>query len=242
MCLCKSHLMSLERFGPWAERVGFFLFRGDSSMKTNNMSKLLATLLVAGGLAAPVAANAGTPVCPSVGYASDCTETITVGSGGALSFAMGPSSATSYDGSDDALIGIINNSGSTVSGIHLSGVTSYGTGIFAFDGDGIATYTGTYSDSTGYAGPGTSFSNITSSSGYYSNNGDVLFKGGLADGATAYFSLEGPTEAGASNITGTVVTSPVPEPKEYLMMLAGLGLIGFVALRRNSMMRAVNFA
>jgi hypothetical protein len=30
----------------------------------------------------------------------------------------------------------------------------------------------------------------------------------------------------------TIVTAPVPEPETYLMMLAGLGVVGFVALRR----------
>jgi hypothetical protein len=30
----------------------------------------------------------------------------------------------------------------------------------------------------------------------------------------------------------TIVTAPIPEPETYMMMLAGVGVVGFVALRR----------
>ncbi len=36
------------------------------------------------------------------------------------------------------------------------------------------------------------------------------------------------------NVNSAVVTNPVPEPESYAMMLAGLGLLGFIARRRKS--------
>ena len=35
-----------------------------------------------------------------------------------------------------------------------------------------------------------------------------------------------------SPITSVPITTPVPEPETYVLMLAGLGLLGFVARRR----------
>ena len=42
------------------------------------------------------------------------------------------------------------------------------------------------------------------------------------------------TATGAGNYKGSVEVTPVPEPETYGMMLAGLGLMGFVARRRKS--------
>ncbi len=38
--------------------------------------------------------------------------------------------------------------------------------------------------------------------------------------------------------TGTVPTSPVPEPSEYALMASGLGLLGFIATRRSKVAKA----
>jgi hypothetical protein len=38
--------------------------------------------------------------------------------------------------------------------------------------------------------------------------------------------------AGSNGLSGGTVVSPIPEPETYAMLLAGLGVIGFVARRR----------
>ena len=97
-----------------------------------------------------------------------------------------------FDGSDDTLVGVYNNSGATVSTIGLTATTD----IFGFDGDGICgldhgspyKWTGTglnglgYSgcpyDTTGYAGPYVTYSNFSSSNGYKTGNVNFLMPGG----------------------------------------------------------------
>jgi hypothetical protein len=63
------------------------------------------------------------------------------------------------------------------------------------------------------------------------------FTGALADGgtATAAFSLS-PFDPGAGNTSTFTLTQvpTIPEPETYAMLLAGLGLMGFIAKRRNN--------
>ena len=53
---------------------------------------------------------------------------------------------------------------------------------------------------------------------------------GLTAGETYWFRLSGASTGGAYTIT----LAPVPEPESYAMLLAGLGLMGFIARRRKS--------
>ena len=96
-----------------------------------------------------------------------------------------------YEFSEDFLIGVVNNSSSSVPGITLSG-----TGIFALDSDGICTFTFVGSgyctpsqvagtDPQDYYGPNSTFV-ITSV-----NNGTVNFTTPIAAGGSAYFILDG---------------------------------------------------
>ncbi len=68
-----------------------------------------------------------------------CNLVITLNSGGTGSVALGPSSGlgtpnkNTFDGSDDVLVGLINNSGQTVNSVKLTSNLT----IFGFDGDGI---------------------------------------------------------------------------------------------------------
>lgn len=136
---------------------------------------------------------------------------ITVAPGGGFSVTAGPSVNIPYDGSEDTYIGVINASGSTVTSVHLSSSLR----IFGFDGDGIDTYGAIPApgnpDTTGYGGPLGFFSGINAAL----TAGDVNFFGGLADGASTYFSLE---EA----IPLSNLSSPGPVP--------GAGSLGFLAL------------
>jgi Cys-rich repeat protein len=113
--------------------------------------------------------------CPAVGASPGCAVLITINPGGftsSLSFqqdtTVGP-----YDGIDDQLVGVVNNSGTIQSSISLSGPN-----VFGFDGDGAG--------GTTYAGPNTSFVVVDN------NNGTVQFTGGgLPNGQSRWFSLEG---------------------------------------------------
>ena len=185
-----------------------------------------ATLVVL--LAGIVGYAHATAVCPDTtvagGTANDCNEEITFGPGNTFSVTGGPSPSTNYDGSDDALVGLINNSGTTLYSFTL---TDTGSDIYGFDGDGIDFYVPVNNalDGTGYGGPLAYFTNIDAAG----DSGTVNISGGLASGATTYFSLENPVNAAQPIVptapgTGGDPTT-VPEPSTLaLMLLASCGL------------------
>jgi hypothetical protein len=185
------------------------------------MKKALIVSALAGAAAFAMASSANavppTGVCPTIGASTDCSVVITIQPGGSIlieTTGVGP-----FDNSEDSLVGVVNNSGGTITSLAISG-----SNIFGFDGDGLAAFTGggTYGP-TGYEGPNTSFT-ITDT-----NNGFVNFlNGGLLDGQTAYFSLEENLAAGGVPIT---VGSAAPEPATWAMMILGFGMAG-VAFRR----------
>jgi YD repeat-containing protein len=142
-------------------------------------------------LAAPIAAAQSAPSppfteCPAVGLDTSCGFLIVVTNSGIT--VLGDPSQGPYDGADDTLIGVLNNSSTTVTALQLSSSSP----IFGFDGDGLCTASPHPAacpfGPAGYEGPGTSFSNINGSE----TLGQVNFSGGIAPGATAYFSLEEP--------------------------------------------------
>lgn len=72
-------------------------------------------------------------------------------------------------------------------------------------------------------------------SGTFGNFGPRLALGGLTslNNAGEYFIHIAGAATGAATYNGTAsLVSPVPEPETYGMLLAGLGMIGFVARRR----------
>ena len=156
----------------------------------------LAALLVSAVVVWPAsAAAAPSPPfseCPAVGSDTSCGLLIVVNSDGSTSTYVDPAQGP-LDDTEDVLVGVLNNSPSRVTSLPLSG-----SGIFAFDDDGLCAApnapSGCPFGATGYEGPNTSF-NFTDE-----NDGSVTFSGGLAPAATAYFSLEG--------LAGSVLTSP----------------------------------
>ena len=194
---------------------------------------LLASALSLGVAAASQAAHA-VPVppfneCPAVNASPSCSFLIQFTDSGINTYfdnSVGP-----YDSSDDTLIGALNSSSSTVNSITLSGAGN-GGGIFAFEGDGLQTYisvdTSNFPNNyviTGYEGPNTYFSNITTKN-VFADTGVVNFIGGLAPGASAYFSLE----SSPSSIQGGGGITPggppgLPEPGTLGLLGLGLSLV-----------------
>lgn len=190
--------------------------RTSSHLRQVVVSSLAGALLFSGAfLAVPaitqIASATAAPVCPAVG--SDivgtgtvnaplgCGEIITIAADGSISTQLniqGP-----LDGSDDTLVGVVNNSSSPITSLDLSGP------VFGFDGDGVCTFydshthtpsslsycasiTGHKDDPNGstpgydYQGPNNTFSNINNSE----DSGTVDFNSALVAGGTTYFSLE----------------------------------------------------
>lgn len=190
------------------------------------MKKLLLSvfLVLALGCLTPLFAG----VCPAAGAAADCNVLITYNASGSVTITY--PDPHPYDGSDDMLIGVLNNSPVSISGLTFSG-SGNGGGAFMFDGDGacsygptcnhppIGSYVSIYGDNGYYdQGSGVWFGNVNAAE----DTGVIYFAGGIAPGATAWFSLE--SAAGSGPITVS--------PESGTMLMFGTGLLGVVGLIR----------
>ncbi len=121
--------------------------------------------------------------CPAIGEDTSCGILVVVTDTGTDVYedpSQGP-----YDGADDTLTGVLNESSQPLSTLQLAGDTD----LFGFDGDGICTYTfAPYCATTqyGYEGPDNTFSDINADA----SGGDVNFTTALSTGGSTYFSLE----------------------------------------------------
>jgi len=159
---------------------------------------ILATLAIAEG-----PANAQ---CPTVGADTGCGVVITITNTGATVSHTGQGP---YDQIEDTLVGVINNSNQPISVMQLRSALP----IFALDGDGLCSPSitprpaGCPFGPTGYEGPGTSFSNISSDK----TSGTVNFNPPIPTGGkTAYFSLEEDISTACS--CPDVLNKSVPKP------------------------------
>jgi hypothetical protein len=152
-----------------------------------------ATLAVIPAVTAAAATAPAPPFgeCPAIGASPSCEILLVVNPDNTVSV-YGDPSVGPFDGSDDTLVGIVNDSTAAVKAVTVSGP---GSDLSGFDGDGICSGDyGTWSGSsgcpygpTGYEGLGTSF--VTDPT--LPDSAEVDFAGGLAPKASAYFSLEG---------------------------------------------------
>jgi RHS repeat-associated protein len=120
--------------------------------------------------------------CPAVGYDTSCGLLVDV-TGAGISI-LQDSSQGPFDGIEDTLVGVYNQSGKTLE--RLSLVSS--TDLFGFDYDGLCTYSvpGCPFGPTGYEGPRISFGAISPDH----SSGVVEFIPPLEPGESTYFSLE----------------------------------------------------
>jgi IPTL-CTERM motif len=206
-------------------------------MRLSNASKLVESLviLLAGAWLLLIAtpALAVFTQCPPVGLNTGCAILITINADGSVTVVGDPNPPNNgpYDGVEDTLVGLQNNSSSTFSTIHLSSTLN----IFGFDGDGPCTASPPApacnpADPTGYGGPGVTFSGISGAA----DAGDVNFSPGVPAGGSAWFALEEALTAAQINAGPPPPPLVVPTLSEWgLMMLIGLMLVvGLTRFRR----------
>jgi hypothetical protein len=159
-----------------------------------------------GSLAFASSASASPPTppfnqCPALGFDTSCQILLVVNAHGGLESYNDPNQG-SYEGKEDFLVGVQNNSASTVGSLTLKGLD-----LFGFDEDGLCSGLNESGEpgfvappaecpfgETGYEGPNTSFSGYIHPDPLQdANEGTVNFAGtGVGTGQGAYFSLESP--------------------------------------------------
>ena len=177
---------------------------------------------------------AAAPLCPTAAFSTvenpsgnaayinaggGCNEVITFSPGGSVTITI--VNPNPYDGLDDTLIGVVNNSSSVINNFVLSNTI---TDLFGFDGDGICAPEWNISPCNfgtfGYeGGVGVSFSGMNAGR----TSGTVNFAGGLPPGGQSFFSLEG---------SPTTPSTIVPEPRAVLLAAWGLGAATLLMRRR----------
>ncbi len=170
--------------------------------------------------------------------ATGCNAVITIAANGSATTVV--KDTTPYEESEDVMIGVVNNSGTVLGTMNITGSASIP--IFGFDGDGICTFTfvgSTYctasqkagTDPGDYDGPTSTFTNISSNQ----QTGTVNFSPAIAaNGGTTYFSLEGIPTASL-----TITTTSTPAPPALLLLLIGLAALGMWQLGRRFAGRAI---
>jgi hypothetical protein len=161
-------------------------------LRIESWSHLIFLTLSFFAVAIPARAQTPTPPftqCPAAGLDTSCRILILIKADGGQRVLTDPNVSPTYDGADDTLIGVVNQSSTPISSIPLTAPNV----IFGFDGDGICSSSinpkpaGCPFGPTLYEGPGVSFTSINAAK----TSGVVVFNPPIpANGGTAYFGLE----------------------------------------------------
>jgi hypothetical protein len=230
----------------------------------------LAALLLSLGLVALSATPAVATVCPSLSFngttISNCSETfnITEPSPGSYNVTAtynisngSPYLNSGYDISGNVLVGVTNNTGSTVYDLALTSFSA-GPPIFNFNAfnaserlsnTSLASFIGACTGATGDEGViivGTNGGGTPVSTGQCvvfniatTSNGDVIFNSGLPNGDTAIFGLvSNAATVCVTNQAGACIPTTASEPAAIGIFLTGL--LGFGILRRRWLARAAS--
>lgn len=223
------------KFGP-KKAACMNLIKREKGMKTlkfPRLGKLLAPLAITASCSAAAllggAGEASAGICPAFGADTDCGTLIVLNADGSVTLTNHYLGNGPYDGIEDTLVGVVNNTNTAINTLGLQG-----SFIFGFDGDGIQAYgsPGNAMDTSGYGGPTTWFT-VTDS-----DNGIVNFIGGLAAGTNTYFSLEEDiTSVKVTSVNGSgppPVVGGVPLPAGGILLFSALGGLGAMVRRRKS--------
>jgi len=200
------------------------------------MILLLAFVLALGCLTPAFAGG----ICPAAGVAVDCDVLATFNPNGSVtltypdSVPYDSSSRAASDG-DDVLVGVVNDTNTTINALVFSG-SGNGGGAFMFDFDGacaygpscnhpalVGGYVSIYGDNGYYdQGSGVWFTGVNAAE----DNGIINFAGGIAPGGSAWWSMESAVG------TGPIKISATPEPVSMVLMGTFLlGSLGFLRRR-----------
>jgi hypothetical protein len=170
--------------------------RSTTAVLITALALLTSIMAVVAPSAANANATAATPPftqCPAVGASPTCAILVVINGDRTVSVYHDPGVGP-YDGGDDTLVGVQNDSSAPVDAITVTGP---GTGLGGLDGDGLCTFgvtgcpfglVGCPSASTGYEGPGTCI--VTDPS--QRDSAEIDFpQAGLQAGSHTFFSLEG---------------------------------------------------
>jgi hypothetical protein len=201
-------------------------------MKANLLAIGTLMALSAGSLLAvgPCISSTGLGTgAPYIGAGSGCNVVITFNANGSISTTI--PNAFPYDGVEDTLVGVNNLTAAPIFSFTLTG-TGGTPQLFGFDGDGACATSNLYvaaascvgHDSTGYGGPGVTFSAINGAL----TSGTVNFAGGIAaTTGTAWFSLEEPPSL-------NLQVNNVPEPASIALLGSVVMFVSFRLRRRKA--------